>query len=123
VWLISTDNQLLYRAGTVGDSGTLGTHWVAVPLPTEAGNLFSVSSGKHVVAITDNVGRVWLRTRVGLGPLFNPGGLSWLRMNGLLKQVEVYETESVLAMWGVGMGNGAVYVKFLSPGRNYTAIN
>jgi hypothetical protein len=43
-------------------------------------------------------------------------------MNGLLKQVEVYETESVVAIWGVGMGDGTVHVKFLFPG-NYTTIN
>jgi hypothetical protein len=109
--VISTDNQLLYRAGTVGDSGTSGTEWVAVPLPLDVGKLFSVSSGKRVVAITDDAGRVWLRTGVGLG---SPGGVSWLRMNGLLKQVEVYETASVVAMWGVGQGDGLVYYKIVS---------
>jgi hypothetical protein len=69
--VISTTKKLFYLEGTVGDldtSGYSGTQWlpVSVQLPTEAGTLVSVSSGKHVVAITNDAERMWLGTGVGL---------------------------------------------------------
>jgi hypothetical protein len=98
VWVLDTAGQLLCRAGTYGDSGTTGTQWLSVDGPLGAGTLTSVSSGKHVVAVADDAGRLWLRA--GVGP-DTPQGVAWLRLAGHLKQLEVYETDDVIALWGV----------------------
>jgi hypothetical protein len=109
VWALGTLGQVFYRAGTYGDSGTSGTDWKQIPGPANAGTLASVSSGKHVVAVADGSGRVWLR--MGVGP-DTPGGVAWLRLAGVLTQVEVYETDTVIALWGCQTSQ-AVFFKVL----------
>jgi hypothetical protein len=113
VWVLDTAGQLLCRAGTYGDSGTTGTQWLTVDGPLGAGTLTSVSSGKHVVAVADDAGRVWLRAEVGPD---TPQGVAWLRLAGHLKQLEVYETDDVIALWGVDFTSPyqQIYYKFIN---------
>ena len=93
VWALKTDGRLFYRHGTYGDNGSTGTDWHSVE-----GTFTSVSSGKNVVVVVDTAGHVWVRSGVSSD---TPAGLAWLRYPGYMKQVDVYQTDQVLAMWGL----------------------
>ena len=93
VWALKTDGRLFYRHGTYGDNGSTGTDWRSVE-----GTFTSVSSGKNVVVVVDTAGHVWVRSGVRSD---TPAGLAWLRYPGYIKQVDVYQTDQVLAMWAV----------------------
>ena len=105
VWALTTDGLLVYRHGTYGDNGSTGTDWRSVE-----GTFVSVSSGKNVVVVVDTAGHVWVRG--GLGP-DTPAGLAWLRYPGYMTQVDVYETDQGLAMWGVDFDDIS-YFSFIS---------
>ena len=93
VWALKTDGRLFYRHGTYGDNGSTGMDWRSVE-----GTFTSVSSGKNVVVMVDTAGHVWVLSGVSSD---TPAGLAWLRYPGYMKQVDVYQTDQVLAMWGV----------------------
>ena len=93
MWALKTDGRLFYRHGTYGDNGSTGTDWRSVE-----GTFTSVSSGKNVVVVVDTAGHVWVRSGVSSD---TPAGLAWLIYPGYIKQVDVYQTDQVLAMWGV----------------------
>ena len=93
VWALKTDGRLFYRHGTYGDNGSTGTDWRSVE-----GTFTSVSLGKNVVVMVDTAGHVWVRSGVSSD---TPAGLAWLRYPGYMKQVDVYQTDQVVAMWAV----------------------
>ena len=55
-----------------------------MPPPPLPGQIRQVSSGRTVVAVTMDDGKVWLRSGVGQD---TPGGQQWIRLHGKMKQV------------------------------------
>ena len=104
VWALKTDGRLFYRHGTYGDNGSTGTDWSSVE-----GTFTSVSSGKTVVVVVDTAGHVWVRSGVSSD---TPAGLAWVRYPGYMKQVDVYQTDQVLAMWAVDF-NDQIYFSLM----------
>ena len=98
VWALDNDGLLYYRHGTYGDDGSTGTEWRAV----EGRRFSSISSGRDLVVAVNSEGEVWLRT--GLGP-DTPAGLAWLRLAGKMRQVDIYQSGTVVALWGVDFNN------------------
>ena len=98
VWALDNAGLLYYRHGTYGDDGSTGTEWRAV----EGRRFSSISSGRDLVVAVNSEGEVWLRT--GLGP-DTPAGLAWLRLAGKMRQVDIYQSGTVVALWGVDFNN------------------
>ncbi|KAL8605799.1 hypothetical protein ACOMHN_066389 [Nucella lapillus] len=105
LWVLNTSGHLFHRLGTFGDTGSAGTEW----RPLEGG-FRSVGSGREVVVGVDTGGRVWVRT--GLGP-DTPTGLSWLRYPGNMTQVDVYQSDDGVVLWGLNW-DGQVFFSLLS---------
>ena len=110
VWALDTAGGLYYRHGTYGDTTSPGTQWNPVSGPAASGTLASVSSGMTVVVVADVAGRMWMRMGVAQD---TPAGLVWLRLSGILKQVDIFETDTVLALWGVSLPAQDLYGKIL----------
>ena len=113
VWVIDANNKLYNRQGTYQDSESIsesvtqsatqpwpvsGTSWILVHKPPGNVTIRTVSSGRNVVVVVDDSGRVWIR--LGVGP-DTPGGVSWVQILGVMWQVEVYETDDVIVLWGL----------------------
>ena len=84
-------------------------------MPSPADNLVHISAGLTRVVVVSDDFKAWMRNGISAD---TPAGYYWVRLVSNMRQIEVFENEKALVLWGedsVLIGNGyKVYNQIIS---------